>query len=70
MKPRLVIARIALLLPLSSCGPVYEDSGSPDPASWWPWVCEDGGLAPETGCPPPPGCADDAGLDGEADGGC
>jgi hypothetical protein len=36
---------------LFGCG--YDDSGGPDPdAAYWPWVCSDGGLAPEEGCLP------------------
>lgn len=68
MRHRLLAVRLACLL-LLGCGSVYDDTGAPDPASWWPWVCEDGGLAPEAGCPaPPPECSDDAGM--APDGAC
>jgi|HubBroStandDraft_6_1064221.scaffolds.fasta_scaffold795252_2 hypothetical protein len=50
MKLRLLTVSVALLF-LPDCGPFYDDSGAPDPASWWPWVCSDGGPAPESGCP-------------------
>jgi hypothetical protein len=52
---------------LAACD-LYNDSGSADPGSVWPWVCPDGAPAPEAGCPPAPGCSD--GGDGRADGGC
>ena len=35
---------------LTACGPVDHDDGAPDPGSWWPWVCADGGPAPDSGC--------------------
>jgi hypothetical protein len=48
MKPlRLVLCVTSL--GLLACG--YDDGGTPDPdAAWWPWVCGDGGPAPESGC--------------------
>jgi hypothetical protein len=45
---------------LLGCNPGYEDSGAPEPATPWPWVCEDGGLAPDSGCPALPPCPDGA----------
>ncbi len=48
---------------LLACTPMSDDTGAPEPASWWPWVCEDGGPAPEAGCVSP---ADDAGSSGDA----
>ncbi len=64
-------ARTSLLalgaaLGLLACGSgFYDDSGQPAPGQWWPWVCADGGLAPDAGCGAPPPCPD-----GGADGGC
>lgn len=54
---------------LAACGHDYDDSGSPDPASPWPWVRDDGGLAPEAGCLPRPACESGT-ADGGAEGGC
>jgi hypothetical protein len=34
----------------AGCNDSYDDRGEPNPASWWPWVCDDGGPAPESGC--------------------
>jgi hypothetical protein len=50
---------------------LYDDTGAPDPASQWSWVCSDGGPAPDSGCVPPPACADAGARDeGASDGGC
>lgn len=63
------VCTASLLLP--SCGSAYDDTGTADPASWWgPWVCDDGGLAPESGCLPPLACPADGAMDGGPDGGC
>ncbi len=52
-----------LALALAACGNgLYDDSGQPAPGQWWPWVCADGSLAPDAGCPPV--------CDGGADAGC
>ena len=57
---------LPLAIALSACGSgLYDDSGRPAPGQWWPWVCADGGLAPDSGCTAPPTCAD-----GGIDGGC
>jgi hypothetical protein len=70
MKLPLFSVFVAVLF-LPDCGPYYDDSGAPDPASWWTWVCSDGGLAPESGCPTArPSCADDGATDSDKDGGC
>jgi hypothetical protein len=48
MKPLRLVLYVATL-GLVGCG--YDDRGTPDPdAAWWPWVCGDGGPAPESGC--------------------
>jgi hypothetical protein len=58
------------LVGVLGCAPLYDDGGAAEPASWWPWVCSDGGVAPDAGCPPPPACqSEDAAAAGE-DGGC
>jgi hypothetical protein len=49
MKPSLVLCMA--LLDLLGCGPYDNDSGTPVPASWWPWVCPDDDVrAPDAGC--------------------
>ena len=58
----------AVLLLVAACGSLYDDTGSAAPASPWPWVCEDGGLAPESGCVPPPSGTDGGAADGEVGG--
>ncbi len=69
MKPRPLTLCVVVLI-LVDCGPWYNDSGAADPASWWPWSCDDGGPAPESGCPPPAICPDGGADDAGADGGC
>ncbi|MGO8994574.1 MAG: hypothetical protein ACLQVI_14755 [Polyangiaceae bacterium] len=69
MKPHLLVLHVPclVLLCLAGCTPLYNDDGSADPASPWPWVCEDGGPAPDSGCLPAP--TDEAGTDaGSTDG--
>jgi hypothetical protein len=55
----------------AACGfGTYADTGSPEPGTWWPWVCPDSGdLAPEAGCLPPE-AGSDACADGSGDEGC
>jgi hypothetical protein len=45
---RLVCA--VVLAGLAACESLYDDTGSAAPGSPWPWVCADGGLAPDSGC--------------------
>ncbi len=56
-RARLVLASAAFLSACTgaACGfGVYDDTGSPEPTDWWPWVCPDGGApAPDGGCLPP-----------------
>lgn len=61
MRRTLLIA--ALLLAAGACGYGFSnDTGTPIPESWWPWVCSDGSTAPDAGCPPDDdGGAEDAG---------
>jgi hypothetical protein len=55
MKPLRLVFSLAAL-GLLRCG--YSDTGTPDPGtSWWPWVCDDGGPAPDSGCLPTQGDA-------------
>ncbi len=58
---------LALLGTVPACGSgLAGDTGQPIPGQWWPWVCPDGGLAPDAGCLPPcPGNGD-----GGTDAGC
>ncbi len=59
-----ILALLTLLAALGGCGSgLYDDSGNPVPGQWWPWVCADGGLAPDSGCPVPA-------CDGGVDAGC
>ena len=61
---------LAAALGLAACGSgLYDDSGQPAPGQWWPWVCADGGPAPDSGCLAPPACDGGSG-DGGIDGGC
>jgi spore coat protein A, manganese oxidase len=38
-----------VLLGLAGCTPLYNDDGSADPTSPWPWICPDGTEIPESG---------------------
>jgi hypothetical protein len=62
MKHLLLVAPIACAT-LVACTPMSDDTGAPEPASWWPWVCADGGPAPEAGCVSVP---EDSGAEGDA----
>jgi hypothetical protein len=64
MKTRLLLVLFMAWLALAGCGSVYDDSGAAEPASWWPWVCPDGGLAPDSGCLPSPTGPGDGGAEG------
>ena len=55
------IVLYAAALGLSACTTVVNDDGSANPASWWPWVCADGGPAPDGGCLLSAGAGEDAG---------
>jgi hypothetical protein len=69
MKLRLLTIFVALFF-LPDCGSFYDDNGAPDPASWWPSVCSDGALAPESGClTAAPSCPRDGATDSDVDGG-
>jgi hypothetical protein len=68
MKPLRLASHVALL-GLLGCGPLYDDSGTANPGARWPWVCSDGGLAPEAGCPRP-ACPDSEVTDAGANDGC
>jgi hypothetical protein len=71
MRPRTLLSSLlAILMAAAACTAVYDDDGSPDPSSWWSWVCPDGGaLAPEAGCYLRDAALDACG-DGSVDGGC
>jgi hypothetical protein len=54
---------------LAGCDTLSDDTGTDYPGQWWPWVCADGGLVPDGGCPVAPGCPESSSPDG-SDGGC
>ncbi len=73
---RAVLLALCLAAPTAACGiGLYDDTGSPEPGQWWPWVCADGGEPDgEGGCEPAAPASDarahDACADGGADGPC
>jgi hypothetical protein len=67
---RLCLVLFMALPGLLACGSSYDDSGAPDPASWWSWICPDGAPAPDSGCRPPPSCPDGEAGDAGARGDC
>jgi hypothetical protein len=44
----------------------YDDDGVPVPSSSWTWMCDDGSLAPDAGCPDS-GDADSGTSSGDGD---
>jgi len=69
MNPLCLFLSVALVV-LCGCSSLDDDRGTAEPATWWPWVCGDGGVAPDAGCPPAPTCPDGGAADADTQDGC
>jgi hypothetical protein len=46
----MLTALLVAIVTIASCR-MYSDNGAPIPSSNWTWMCADGSLAPDSGCP-------------------